>query len=287
MSNTAAVLDSAGAMSPAVASSIRARIRWRTGVAACAFLAGLVASVHYFRATRDNGAPLILPEPHKVLPAADYAANDDVDVARLTGEAGPAVIKATPLTTRFVKSIAVRPDGSTIESSEVAALEARAGRDITGSRTPVKTATAPSAPVASTTPAVEAPATPAPAAVVTAAAPPPRVERHDAVAATPESAASTIIAKSSAPIAVQTAAGAGRFYAQLAASPSEEEAAQLAQKLQLKLGGALARRDLLIQSGAVKDKTFYRIRVSALSREDAAALCASLRGLNACFVAKD
>ena len=147
MSNTAAVLDSAGAMSPAVASSIRARIRWRTGVAACAFLAGLVASVHYFRATRDNGAPLILPEPHKVLPAADYAANDDVDVARLTGEAGPAVIKATPLTTRFVKSIAVRPDGSTVESSEVAALEARAGRDITRSRTPVKTDPAPSAPI--------------------------------------------------------------------------------------------------------------------------------------------
>jgi cell division septation protein DedD len=184
----------------------------------------------------------------------------------------------------MVKSIAIRPDGSIAAASEVASLEAQARIGFLETGTPVRAEIAAAAAV---TPEPVGEPAPTRTPVAVAAVTPAPIVEAPAPIAEPLPAESTVIARTPSTQPARTAAGTGAYFVQLAASPSEDEARNLMQKLQIKLGDNLGRRDLLIQEGAVKDKAVYRVRVGALSREDANTLCNRLKSLNACFVAKD
>src|SRR3984885_4742106 len=91
-----------------------------------------------------------------------------------------------------------------------------------------------------------------------------------------------------APPADATAATtSGGWSVQLAAPKSEAEAKSTATKLTSKYGAELNGSQIGVHKAEVNGETIYRLRVSGLTKADAAAMCARLKGEGGqCFIAK-
>jgi len=100
-------------------------------------------------------------------------------------------------------------------------------------------------------------------------------------------AAEKTAALDTAPAAEETAAKTGDWAVQMAAPRSEAEAKTLVGKLSEKYASALNGAVIGIHKAVVKGNAIYRLRVTGLSKSDAAKICARLKGDGGdCFIAK-
>ena len=89
------------------------------------------------------------------------------------------------------------------------------------------------------------------------------------------------------PVDATAATTSGGWSVQLAAPKSEAEAKSTAAKLNSKYGAELNGSQIGVHKAEVKGETIYRLRVSGLTKADAAAMCARLKGEGGqCFIAK-
>jgi hypothetical protein len=89
------------------------------------------------------------------------------------------------------------------------------------------------------------------------------------------------------PVDATAATTSGGWSVQLAAPKSESEAKSTATKLTSKYGAELNGSAIAVHKAEVNGETIYRLRVSGLTKADAAALCARLKGEGGqCFIAK-
>jgi hypothetical protein len=89
------------------------------------------------------------------------------------------------------------------------------------------------------------------------------------------------------PVDATAATTSGGWSVQLAAPKSEAEAKSTAAKLNSKYSAELNGSPIGVHKAEVKGETIYRLRVSGLTKADAAALCARLKGEGGqCFIAK-
>ena len=89
------------------------------------------------------------------------------------------------------------------------------------------------------------------------------------------------------PVDATAATTSGGWSVQLAAPRSEAEAKSTAAKLNSKYSAELNGSPIGVHKAEVKGETIYRLRVSGLTKADAAALCARLKGEGGqCFIAK-
>lgn len=173
---------------------------------------------------------------------------------------------------RKVKTVSVRPDGSIIP-----------GDGASGGSVPLPV----SRPVMTTapSPSVAAPKASTPKAVARVATTPPS-ESTPAVAR-PVAARTPVEpakAKSAALDEEPTATTRGAWSAQLAASPSEDEARATASRFASKYASELGGRRPSFRKADVNSRTVYRVRVGGLSKEEATAICQKISG---CFVARN
>ena len=115
-----------------------------------------------------------------------------------------------------------------------------------------------------------------------------------------EAAGETAPAKPEKPVKIKTqeaaaepdaaepaTASSGNWAVQLAAPRSEAEAKGVVSKLNEKYASALGGSALGVHKATVNGDTIYRVRVTGLSKADAASLCARIKGDGGqCFVAK-
>jgi SPOR domain len=89
------------------------------------------------------------------------------------------------------------------------------------------------------------------------------------------------------PVDATAATTSGGWSVQLAAPKSESEAKSTATKLTSKYSAELNGSAIGVHKAEVNGETIYRLRVSGLTKADAAALCARLKGEGGqCFIAK-
>jgi hypothetical protein len=89
------------------------------------------------------------------------------------------------------------------------------------------------------------------------------------------------------PVDATAATTSGGWSVQLAAPKSEAEAKSTAEKLSSKYSAELNGAQIGVHKAEVKGETIYRLRVSGLTKADAAAMCAKLKGEGGqCFIAK-
>jgi hypothetical protein len=89
------------------------------------------------------------------------------------------------------------------------------------------------------------------------------------------------------PVDATAATTSGGWSVQLAAPKSEAEAKSTATKLTSKYGAELNGSQIGVHKAEVNGETIYRLRVSGLTKADAAAMCAKLKGEGGqCFIAK-
>lgn len=198
---------------------------------------------------------------------------------------------------RKVKTIAVRPDGSLMNSPP----EAAAAQPL-----PVGTISPPAIPSLDASGAGQA--TPAPQAAPPPAAQPQTTAKADDLPSGDQPAAST--PQSPPPVveshhprkpervaradvgaddtgAVDAGGGAGGFSVQLAAPASEVEARAALNRLTRTYGAELRGYHLKYHFAKVANKTVYRVRVGGLSHASAISLCEKLKAKGgSCFVAR-
>ena len=89
------------------------------------------------------------------------------------------------------------------------------------------------------------------------------------------------------PVDATAATTSGGWSVQLAAPKSEAEAKSTATKLTSKYGAELNGSQIGVHKAEVNGETIYRLRVSGLTKADAAAMCARLKGEGGqCFITK-
>jgi|SRR5271165_3209592 len=104
---------------------------------------------------------------------------------------------------------------------------------------------------------------------------------------THEGAAENPSAASEQAVGPDSAIKSDGWAVQLAAPSSESEAQGAAQRLNSKYANVLNGATIGVHKAVVKGATLYRLRVAGLSKADAAALCARLKGEGGdCFIAK-
>ncbi len=249
-----------------------------------------------------------------------------VDLAQATNMPAPrsddaAASPTPPLEPKRVKTVTVRPDGTIVsedgssQSRSIAPIAMQAPT-LASAPNPVNlppatkapdNAAAAAAPVAkaatpkttvriATTPKAATaagsnltagqPAKPRPAAK--AVAPPTPAADTVEADATPPQATDTMPTGATGPTNTAASGGAAGFAVQLAAPASEQEARDLATRLQKKFASELAGYHPTIHRADAAGKQVYRVRVGNLSREDAVSLCEKLKaGGGACFIAKN
>ena len=89
------------------------------------------------------------------------------------------------------------------------------------------------------------------------------------------------------PVDATAATTSGGWSVQLGAPKSEAEANSQLTRLNSKYGAELNGSPVGVHKAVVKGETIYRLRVVGLTKADAAALCARLKGEGGeCFIAK-
>lgn len=202
-----------------------------------------------------------------------------------------------------VRTVSLRPDGTPIPDSAVDAAAnppAPASEAPKPQAKPAAKASSDAANAQASTPKIELPTKLPPkssARVVVAktdtTVPGGAAEAGAEPAAKPEkpvkAKAQVAAASPAEPAAVEPAgASSGGWAVQLAAPRSEEEAKTVVSKLSSKYATALGGAALGVHKGTSSNgDTVYRVRVSGLSKADAASLCARVKGDGGqCFVAK-
>ncbi|WP_162244723.1 SPOR domain-containing protein [Aureimonas sp. Leaf454] len=262
----------------------------------------------------DDGTPGVYDDS---LPGVDLVDNEGLG---LKSEARMDASDAAPvpvLQPRKVRTMVVRPDG-TLVPSEMQAVETAAASTapiVAGSSAPA----APSAliEVASVEPRPDTSAAPQPVAeadLAPSVAPEPVVAAPEPVASTaPEPA--TDVAPPPATLPVEPAADTasaippaadpmevaaiappapvapmptGGYFVQISSQPSEALAQKSLQSLGARYSGVIEGRAVGIQSAEIPGKgTFYRVRIAAASKTEAASLCNRLKAAGGnCFVAR-
>jgi len=250
-----------------------------------------------------------------------------VNANPVTGIADAPVVVATtvappPVAQQFpdpkpVRTVSLRPDGTPIPASTLAASDASAAAPVSEAPKPPAKAQAKPAPDAAvgtaqpSTPKLELPTklsgkssarvavakteTTAPGAATEAAANEPAQPgapakpEKTAKAPKTQQAAAEAGSPPTATAAVDATAAttSGGWAVQLAAPRSEAEAKSTAAKLSAKYESALNGSAIGVHKAVVNGDTIYRLRVGGLSKADAAALCARLKGDGGdCFIAK-
>jgi hypothetical protein len=227
---------------------------------------------------------------------------------------GPAKVLPAPQATddtatqKKVQTVPVRPDGTIVTGdSPVPAMAPIAAPPAMASVPPPTVSVAPAKAVdanksgaaplpkaATPKTAVHVAATPKPAAAtgtnptatpamptkpkqMAKASPPAPVSETDAAAQTPDNMPTGA-----------TSAATGGFAVQLAAPASEQEARDLAARLQKKFANELSGYHPTIYRADAAGHQVYRVRVVNLSHDDAVSLCEKLKsGGGACFIAKN
>ncbi len=192
---------------------------------------------------------------------------------------------------RKVRTVTIRPDGSTVQPETVHARAPAAALPTMS----LPAAAQPNAPAPRATPQAvastpaAAPATPAPKPAP-AATPAPAASTPAPAASTPASGASPQRVASAQPVAVAPAAASeatGGFAVQLGVSGSEGDAQAAFDRFQKKFSD-LEGKPALIRKAEVNGNTVYRVRVGPMSRDEASSLCSKLQGQGGqCFVAKN
>jgi hypothetical protein len=173
-----------------------------------------------------------------------------------------------------VKTVSVRPDGSIIPADGMSGMAGMGANAPLPVARPASISSA--SPAAAAAPKASTPKVAARVATTPAADTAPRAAtRASAVEPKPKSAALDD---------EPTATTRGQWAAQLAGSPSEDEARVTASRLASKYSGELGGRRPTFRKAEVNNKTVYRVRVSGLSKEEAAAIC---QKISPCFVAKN
>ncbi|MBW8298775.1 MAG: SPOR domain-containing protein [Hydrogenophaga sp.] len=247
------------------------------------------------------GTPVGETEDPRLLPDQNGTAQ-----SAPTETAQPATI-----TPRKVRTMIVRPDGTLVaqeapaEAAPAPTVEAPAATEPTAApaadkpalaapsiaaETPLATAPADAAkgPVPTarpSTPADTAAASQAPAPVAQAEAPAAPVAEP---AAAPTPAAATPEPAAPEPAAAQPAPAAGGYYIQVASLPSEAEAEKSYKSISSKFGSVVGGRAYEIKRAEIAGKgTYYRVRISAGTKADAAALCERYKAAGgSCLVTK-
>ena len=234
----------------------------------------------------------------------------DTPVVNPSSGAPPAMPSQFP-DPKPVRTITLRPDGTPVASADAAPDQAAAAPTQAAPASPAAVASIPApAPQAPTpqasSPRIELPTklngkssarvvvaktdTTEPAAGADAGQPlqlggPAKAER----AARPKAPEKLATAEEPAAAAADAtpAAGSGGWAVQLAAPRSETEAKTIVAKLNAKYASALGGSAIGVHKAVVKGETIYRLRVTGLSKSDAAAMCARLKGDGGeCFIAK-
>lgn len=260
------------------------------------------------------GTPVGETEDPRLLPDQNGTAQP------ATGDAAqPATI-----TPRKVRTMIVRPDGTLVaqeapaEAAPAPTLEAPAVTEPTAApaadkpalaapsiaaETPLATAPAdapkgpvptarPSTPADTAAAPAAAPQAPAPAAQAEAPAPTAQAEAPAAPVAEPAAAPTPVAATpepaASEPAAAQPAPAAGGYYIQVASLPSEAEAEKSYKSISGKFGSVVGGRAYEIKRAEIAGKgTYYRVRISAGTKADAAALCERYKAAGgSCLVTK-
>ncbi|MEF2550039.1 SPOR domain-containing protein [Aurantimonas sp. A2-1-M11] len=249
--------------------------------------------------------------------AANGAGEESVRVADASAAAEPIAV----LTPRRVRTLTVRPDGTlvteeTVPETSMADLRGENPAMIPAVSRPVDlaagTADTAAADAAAETAAAGQPApgmpvpalkpvraTPEPvrtAALATAQpepqAPPAAVAPEPAIAPEPSVDPVTETASIAPPPppaqAAPAAPAAGGYYVQISSQPSEAAAQESSQALGQRYASVIGGRNLVIQSADIPGKgTYYRVRVAAGSKDEAASLCSQLKSAGgSCFVAR-
>jgi hypothetical protein len=238
-----------------------------------------------------------------------------VDLAQAPTQAASIAEPAAPNPTaptmepKKVKTVPVRPDGTIVTTDSAAPPIAPIAAPAMASVPPVavtpakpaepsKSEAAPLPKSATPKTTVRAAATPKPAAAAgtnpTAALAMPARPKQMAKAAppapvsdAPEGAQTDAQTADNMPTGATPAATAG-FAVQLAAPPSEQEARDLAARLQKKFANELSGYHPTIYRADAAGHQVYRVRVVNLSHDDAVSLCEKLKtGGGACFIAKN
>ncbi|PPD11347.1 MAG: sporulation protein, partial [Methylocystis sp.] len=179
----------------------------------------------------------------------------------------PASATAPP---KKVKTVTVRPDGSRVEDGALPPAVAMASRP---AETAAHTAVAGAIGAATATPPTQAKPT----------ATPPRIAKPKPVApkvaAVEESSPDADSAQSAPP-------SKGGFAVQFGAADSEADARELLKTVVSKYRSQLGGLKPTFKMATVNDKTVYRVRVGAVSKESANAICSKVKATGgSCFVA--
>ncbi|MBF9232375.1 SPOR domain-containing protein [Microvirga sp. BT350] len=216
--------------------------------------------------------------------------------AEATGATAPAANSLNLGEPRKVRTVSIRPDGSTVRpDGSTVRPDAAATRPASAPVAPpamALPAAAQAAPAMPMVPVATPAAQPKPAAGTPVAAPATPAQKPAAAAATPATAQALQKVASAqpmvpAPSAASEVTGTGGYSVQLAVRGSEGEAQTAFQQLQKKfddLDGAPP----MIRKAEVNGNTVYRVRVGPMSRDEASSLCTKLQGQGGqCFVAKN
>jgi hypothetical protein len=208
------------------------------------------------------------------------------------------------LAPRRVKTVSVRPDGTIIDghvpSMSPASTQVASLSDAVPSGVPASTASTDPAPPLPESRSVTG-ATPAPlpkprvqAAPTTTATPVKPAPAEPVATAAPAAAppkpkpAARVASADPADVAPAPAAASGTFSVQLAAPASEQEARDTASRLAKRFSGELGGLKPAVRQAEVNGKTIWRVRVGAMARDEATALCVKIQGAGGqCFVAKN
>ncbi|WP_313616240.1 SPOR domain-containing protein, partial [Agrobacterium sp.] len=228
-------------------------------------------------------------------------AQDDAS-ARPT-ETEPASPAVSP---RKVRTMIVKPDGTLVaqevpETPAPAASAAQtapepaplntAGNTASGSDVPKVLETSP---VAMAAPETQAPAASAnntaPVPSARPAAPAANVVSNQPVATAPAAPAAATPAptEQAAAAPVQNTVSTGGYYVQIASLPSQAEAQKSYQSLSTKFGSVIGGRGVDIKAAEIAGKgTYYRVRIPAGDKNEAAALCERYRAAGgSCLIAR-
>jgi hypothetical protein len=196
--------------------------------------------------------------PATATPAAGQMASADIRSTPVEG--------ATPSSTQASENVLAKAAAATPENVDPPVRAVTSTKTDTapvpGTRPVVAAASAPAATTAPA-PAVAAPAQPAP---------------KEVPAASP----------SAAPQAQPTVAPSGSYGVQIASLPSEAEAKKSYASLSKKFAGVLSGRNYEIRKAEIAGKgTFYRVRIPASSKDEAAAICEKYRAAGgSCLISK-
>ena len=265
----------------------------------------------------------LVPEGFSLEGETDEMPPAVTEEARLSpGEAAPAEPSVPQdqlaVMPRKVKTMIVRADGTLVEQVSDAPAAAPTAAPVLSEKIPAAPALAEPMQTASTTPQVapvsapEAPTdlssvniasatpvsgasvgTPAPSAPIPATRPAQQpvtvvasVSDQGTVRqpATPTPASAT----SSTPAAPSASAGAGGYFVQVASLPSEADAQKSYRNLSTKFANVIGGRGVDIAKAEIAGKgTFYRVRIPAGSKDEAAALCERYRAAGgSCLIAR-